>query len=95
MAKAKFVRAYQDRNPFNRHAWEHTILVYEYRGYEYMVEKANNGSIDNLKWQHEEEQKRIDEKIAHKDDPIPEWKYEGSAQEGFDLFWDYVEGKEG
>ena len=87
MLKAKFVKAIHDTNPF--HKWEqHIELVYEYRGYTYIVTKAKNGCIDNLKWQHEEEQRKIDEKIAHKDDPIPEWKYEGSAQEAFDISWE-------
>ena len=92
--KAKFIRAYQNRNPFDKHAWEHTELLYEYRGYEYIVTKHNNGyAFDSLKSQHEEEQHRIDELIAHKNEPINEWTYEGSAEEGFDLFWNYVEGE--
>ena len=54
--------------------------------------KHNNGYMgDTLRQQHEAEQRAIDERILHKDDPIPELKYEGSAQEGFDLFWEYVE----
>ena len=44
----------------------------------------------SLKQQHEDAQKEIDLRIEHQNDPIPEWKYEGSAQEGFDLFWEYV-----
>lgn len=75
--------------------WEHTELHYEYRGYTYIVTKHNNGYMDkSLREQHREEQEAIDARIAHKDDPIPEFKYEGSAQEGFDLFWNYVNGME-
>ena len=90
--KAKFIGACK-KNPYDRHAWEHTDLMYEYRGQTYIVTKHNNGySSDTLAEQHRKEQERIDYMIAHKDDPIPEWKYEVSAKEGFDLFWEYVEG---
>ena len=72
-------------------SWEHTDLFYEYRGHEYIITKDNNGYMGTPLWkQHEEEQKRIDEMIENEGKPIPEWKYEGSAQEGFDLFWEYV-----
>ncbi len=74
--------------------WQHTWLFYEYKGHEYMVVKHNNGYMDKtLRQQHEEAQKEIDELIEHENDPIPEWKYEGSAEEGFDLFWESVEGE--
>lgn len=90
MERAKFIGAIKNRNPFDRHSWEHTDLLYEYRGYQYIVTKDNNGCSGNPLWkQHQEEQKRIDEKIEHENDPQPEWQYEGSAQEGFDLFWEY------
>lgn len=86
MYEAKFIGATKD-------SWKHTELFYEYRGYEYCVTKHNNGYMDKpLRVQHKEAQAEIDEKIKHKDDPIPEWKYEGSAQEGFDLFWNFIEG---
>lgn len=82
--KARYIGCIHD-------GWEHTELEYEYRGHKYFVTKHNNGYMDkSLRQQHEEEQKRIDEQIEHKDDPIPEWKYEGSCQEGFDMFWEYV-----
>lgn len=88
--KATFKGATRD-NSFGK-GWEHTELHYEYRGYEYIVTKDNNGCMgDTLKEQHRKAQEEIDNKIAHKDDPIPEWKYEGSSQEGFDLFWEFVE----
>lgn len=62
-------------NRWDRHAWEHTDLLYEYRGHEYIVTKDNNGCMGTPLWeQHQEEQKRIDELIANKDKPIPEWK---------------------
>ena len=82
--KAKYIGCTHD-------GWEHTELHYEYRGHTYIVTKHNNGCLDkSLRQQHEEEQAKIDNLIAHKDDPIPEQKYEGSAQEGLDLFWEYV-----
>ena len=69
--------------------WEHTDLEYEYRGYTYFVTKDNNGCLgESLRKQHNEEQAKIDERISHKNIPVPKWKYEGSAQEGLDLFFD-------
>ena len=89
--KAKFVKAIKGDNRFGK-GWEHTELLYEYRGYEYIITKDNNGYMGTPLWkQHEEAQAEIDYKIDHKNDPIPEQKYEGSAQEGFDIFWKYVE----
>ena len=74
--------------------WQHTVLVYEYRGHRYSVEKHNNGyAFDSLWKQHKEEQAHIDEMIAHENDPIPEWKYEGSGQEGFDIFYEIINGE--
>lgn len=71
--------------------WKHTELFYEYRGHEYIITKHNNGYMDkSLRQQHEEAQAEIDYKIEHENDPIPEQTYEGSAQEGFDLFWEYI-----
>ena len=92
MTKAKFIKTLKNTNHFDKHAWEHTDLLYEYKGHQYIVTKHNNGyAFDSLWKQHQEEQKRIDEMIENQNKPIPEWKYEGSAQEGFDLFWKYVE----
>lgn len=85
--KARFITAVRD-------GWQHTELEYEYRGYTYFVTKHNNGYMgESLRAQHEKAQRDIDERIEAKDKPIPEWKYEGSAQEGFDLFWKEVCGE--
>ncbi len=93
MNKARYIGSTRDRNP--REAWKHTELWYEYRGHTYCVEKDNNGYMGApLRVQHEEEQRKIDELIAHENDPRPVQKYEGSAQEGFDMFWEFVNGKE-
>ena len=85
--KAKYLGCVRD-------GWQHTELHYEYKGYDYFITKHNNGYMDkSLKQQHEDAQAEIDERIKHKNDPIPMYKYEGSAQEGFDLFFSYVEGE--
>ncbi len=90
--KARFIKALYDHNPLNKHAWEHTDLLYEYRGHEYIITKVNIGYMGTLLWkQHQDEQARIDKMIEDEGKPIPKQKYEGSAQEGFDLFWEYVE----
>ena len=93
--KATFIRAVYPgaaERKFNRHAWEHTDLVYEYRGHQYIVTKHNNGySFDTLAAQHKREQERIDREIAEDGKPAPVWHYEGSAQEGFDMLWKYFE----
>ena len=83
--KAKYIGCYND-------GWQHTELEYEYRGHRYWVVKHNNGYLDkSLKQQHEDEQKKIDQIIEHENDPIPEWKYEGSAQEALDYFYEIIE----
>ena len=72
----------------------YTYLAYRYRGEVYVVEKCNNGCFgaEPLASQHARAQAEIDAKL---DLPTPEpveWKYEGSAQQGFDLFMEQVEG---
>lgn len=85
--KARYIGAVRD-------GWQHTELIYEYRGYTYLVTKDNNGYMgESLRSQHAKEQKSIDERIEAKDKPTTEWTYEGSAQEGFDLFWKEVCGE--
>ena len=79
--KARYIGCVHD-------GWEHTELEYEYRGHIYIATKHNNGYMDkSLRQQHKEEQDKIDYKIEHENDPIPEWEYKGSAEEGFDFFW--------
>jgi len=87
MDKAIFIGVCR-KNRYDRHAWEHTDLMYEYRGHQYIVTKDNNGYMgESLKAQHTKAQKEIDERISHENDPEPEWRYEGSAQEALDLFF--------
>ena len=89
LKKAVFKGAFRDKG---KDGWKHTDLLYEYRGFEYFVTKHNNGCMDkSLRQQHLEAQQKIDEKISHLNDPIPEYRYEGSEQEGFDQFWDAIE----
>lgn len=88
--KARFIGVCK-KNPFDRRAWEHTDLCYEYRGHIYIVTRYNNGysSTDcTLVAQHKREQANIDRMIDKANEPIPEWKYEGSAQEAFDKFYE-------
>lgn len=89
MMKARYLYSTRDKNP--REAWKHTELWYEYRGRIYAVTVDNNGYMGMpLKAQHEAEQARIDREIEEAEKPKQEPKYEGSAQEGFDLFWEYI-----
>lgn len=83
--KAKYIGKVRDRNGYAVH------LFYEYRGREYMITDERNGYSEPIWVKHKNEQERIDQILeAEKDEP-KEWTYEGSAQEGFDLFWEYVE----
>lgn len=92
MNKAKFITSLKNAHQLDRHAWEHTDLVYEYRGHQYIVTKHNNGyAFESLRKQHREAQQAIDEKISKQNQPISKWTYEGSAEEGLDAFWEYVE----
>lgn len=85
MSKAIFKGKVRDRNGYAVH------LFYEYRGHEYMVTDEHNGYSEPMWVKHKNEQERIDREIEDSKMPIDEWMYEGSAQEGFDLFWNYVE----
>lgn len=84
MNKAKFITAVKSRNPLDRHSWEHTDLIYEYRGHQYIVTAHNNGySGDTLNEQHRREQAAIDQRINEAENN-KEWQYEGSALQAFD-----------
>lgn len=86
MSKAIFTGKVRDRNGYAVH------LFYEYRGHEYMVTDEHNGYSEPMWVKHKNEQERIDQEIEDAKKPVGEWEYEGSAQEGFDIFWDFVEG---
>ena len=83
--KAVFTGKVCDRNGYAVH------LFYEYRGREYMVTDEHNGYSEPMWVKHKNEQERIDREIEESEKPVKEWTYEGSAEEGFDLFWEYVE----
>lgn len=83
--KAVFTGKVRDRNGYAVH------LFYEYRGREYMVTDEHNGYSEPMWVKHKNEQERIDREIEESEKPVKEWTYEGSAEEGFDLFWEYVE----
>lgn len=85
-AKAIFKGKVRDENGYAVH------LFYEYRGYEYMVTDGHNGYSEPMREKHRYEQERIDRLIESKKEEKTEWKYEDSAEEGFDTFWEFVEG---
>lgn len=69
------------------------FVEYEYRGYTYEVEygKGMDYLCISPKVQHEVKQAEIDKLIERKRKPKP-YKYENTAEYGFNLFWEYVEG---
>lgn len=96
--KARFIGAVKDR-------YEHRYvdLEYEYRGERYLVSKPCSWTACSsdylygdmrLAKQHERAQAIIDAKLDNPPIEYPEQVYEGSAQEGFDKFWDYINGNE-
>lgn len=86
--KATYKGKVRDRNGYAVH------LFYEYRGREYMITDEHNGYSEPMWVKHKNEQDRIDEIIEfEKKHEGKELTYEGSAQEGFELFWEYVEGE--
>ncbi len=97
--KAEYIGAYTDR-----YDKRYTTLFYRYRGREYQVVKANNwgacssdytmkGGSMTLSKQHKEAQEMIDNMVDNPSDfkPVAQ-KYEGSAQEGLDMFFNYING---
>lgn len=89
MNKAVYKGKVRDRNGYAVH------MFYEYRGREYMITAENNGYSEPLWVKHKNEQERIDQIIEFEEKHKgKEQTYEGSAQEGFDLFWKYVEGED-
>lgn len=76
MQKAKFLEAYIFQN--------RKYLEYEYRGEKYSV--CAEWNAEPLSWQHKSEQALIDNRL----DTI--CKSTESAEVGFELFWESVEG---
>lgn len=66
-------------------------LFYEYRGKEYMVCDEHNGYSEPMWVKHKNEQDRIDREIEEERKPRKEYRYEDSAECGFDVFLNYAE----
>ena len=86
--KARFTGKVYDRNGYAVH------LFYEYRGHEYMITDERSGYSEPLYVKHKNEQDRIDKEIEDEQRPKKEYRYEDTAEYGFNLFWNYVEEKE-
>lgn len=69
-----------------------TFVEYEYRGHKYEVEYSNSWTycVTSPKVQHESAQRNIDKMI----DRLDTKKSSETAEEGFELFWRYVNGEE-
>lgn len=85
--RAKFLRCWYPEG--------HKTLVYEYRGREYEI---NPELYTATAIQHRMAQERIDIQIereqAHAEyERTHPYRYEDTAQAGFDLFWAWCEGK--
>ena len=85
--KAKYVGKVRDR--FGRAVH----LFYEYRGHEYMITDEHNGYSETMREKHMKEQRIIDTMIEEKQKTEKEFRYEDTAEYGFELFWKYVEGE--
>ena len=75
-----------------------TFVEYEYRGKKYEVEYANDWTycVPSPRVQHMDAQARIDREIEIEErDAARPFRYEDTAEYGFTLFWDYVEGGSG
>lgn len=90
MKKANFVRKYCGKG-YDR---DSVYLNYEYRGYEYTVYENRAKGNTPLSWQHKLQQARIDRLIDEQNKPKKQYRYEDSAEYGFDLFMRYVDGDE-
>lgn len=82
--KATFKGKVKDRNGYAVH------LFYEYRGHEYMVTDEHNGYSEPMWVKHRNEQERIDREIEEAAKPQKPYRYEDTAEYGFNLFWEYV-----
>ena len=91
MNKATFVRAIYDKYDRKR-----VDLVYDYRGYHYIVSK----NVYLTEWenkcsdQHKEEQAKIDAKIANKDNPVEIKPAGKDVDEAMDMLFRFWNGEE-
>lgn len=82
--KAEFIGKVHDKNGYAVH------LFYRYRNHEYMITDEHNGYSEPMWVKHKNEQERIDRIIEEENKPQKEYKYEDTAEYGFNLFWDYI-----
>ena len=82
--KAVYIGKCRDKNGYAVH------LFYKYRGHEYMITDEHNGYSETLATKHEREQAKIDKLIEDQNGPDKPFRYEDTAEYGFDLFWDYI-----
>jgi len=87
MKKATYKGKVKDRNGYAVH------LFYEYRGKEYMITDEHNGYSETMYEKHKKEQERIDREIEDEAKIQKPVRYEDTAEYGFNLFWEYVEGR--
>lgn len=88
MEKSKFIRKYYGRG-YDRCF---IYMDYEYRGHEYTVYENRAKGNEPLAWQHKSEQAKIDLLIEQENQQKGSCMYEDTAEYGFDLFMEYVEG---
>lgn len=86
MKKATFLRKRYGRG-YDAHM---VYLDYMYRGHEYTVAENRAKGNEPLAWQHRSEQARIDQLIEEENKPKKPYRYEDSADAGFDLFWRFI-----
>ena len=95
--KAKYKGSY--RNKYDKRYY---TQVWEYRGHDYVITVPTGwdcstdyiyGDMQQSK-QHKREQEAIDAMLDNPKEELKKWKYEGSAQEGLDLFFKRCEGGE-
>lgn len=89
MKKAKFIRKYYGTG-YERNF---VYMDYEYRGHEYTVYENLGKGNEPLAWQHKNAQAGIDRLIEEKQKKEKPYKYEDTAQYGFDEFWKYIKGE--
>lgn len=85
MRKATFI----ERNVRKQFSQTIVEMEYEYRGMRYTVTENLSRGNEPLSWQHRNQQAWIDRILD-----APKGNTTEDAQKGFDLFWDFVEGKE-
>lgn len=84
--EAQYIGKTYDRNGYDVH------LFYRYRGHEYMITKHKFNTVETLRSQHQQEQKRIDRIIEEETKPQKPYRYEDTADYAMEQFMKMVEG---